>query len=123
TVATDNYPAAIVVAPDQSPIASFNFSHKRGLTKKFNATASKDPDGTVARYVWSFGDGSAPLAGAAKQSHKYKKPGTYDVRLTVFDNAGCSIAQVWTGQTAYCSGNPAATVLHKVTVKKRKHKK
>ena len=91
--------------------------------KKFDALASKDSDGTISRFLWSFGDGTPSVAGAAKQNHKFKNPGTYTVRLTVFDNAGCSTALVWTGQTAYCNGNRAATVTHPVTVKKPKHKK
>jgi DNA-binding beta-propeller fold protein YncE len=117
TVATDSYPAAIVVAPDRSPKASFTFSTATGLTKRFDATASKDPDGTVTRYRWTFGDGTGPIVGGPKPTHKYAHAGTYNVTLTVIDNARCSVAKVWTGQTAYCSGNPGATVLHKVTVK------
>ena len=124
TAATDNYPAAIIVAPDQSPVARFTWSHKRGLTKSFNASASSDPGGRIARYEWHFGDGAGALNGGATPKHTYAQPGKYNVTLVVFDGAGCSTAMVWTGHTAYCSGNPRAHVTYSVNVRpKKKHKK
>jgi 6-phosphogluconolactonase (cycloisomerase 2 family) len=117
SVPTDNYPAAVIVAPDQSPRAAFKFSTAGVHKKQFDATGAEDPDGRVTRYIWRFGDGTAPLVDGAKPTHKYAHAGTYTVTLTVVDNAGCSVAKIWTGQTAYCSGNHAATVHHSVSVK------
>ena len=88
-----------------------------GLAKKFDASGSRDTDGSVKQYRWSFGDGSASQTAQAQVSHPYKHAGTYKVTLTVTDNAGCSVPMIWTGQMAYCDGNKASTITHSVTVK------
>jgi len=47
---------------------------------------SVDPDGTIASFAWDFGDGSS---GVGKNVlHRYSRPGTYSVVLTVRDNSG-----------------------------------
>lgn len=59
-----------------------------GDTLHFLGTAS-DPDGTVARYEWDFGDGavsSVPDPGA----RVYASEGVYEVSLTAYDNAGAA---------------------------------
>jgi PKD repeat protein len=45
---------------------------------------SSDANGKIQAYAWDFGDGS-PLAEGATASHRYAAPGTYQVRLSVFD--------------------------------------
>ena len=46
-----------------------------------------DPDGNIASYDWTFGDGT--LHGcAATMSHAYPTGGTYTGTLTVTDNRG-----------------------------------
>jgi len=81
-----------VSAPaNQAPIASFTVSPSSGVpgtTFTFNAGSSYDPDGSIVSYQWTFGDGSTG-SGASAQ-HAYAAPGTYTVRLTVFDNGGAS---------------------------------
>ena len=52
----------------------------------------------------------------ARPNTKAVSPGTYTVSLTVTDNAGCSTAFVFTGQTASCNGNPAAATTRTVVV-------
>jgi len=52
---------------------------------EFDGTGSEDPDGKIARYEWDFGDGAR--AAGAKVRYAYPKPGTYQARLTVEDNA------------------------------------
>ena len=59
------------------------------LMRAFDATASSDPDGSVASYSWDFGDGSAPCSGATPQ-HTYASGGTYQVTLTMTDNQGAT---------------------------------
>src|SRR5258708_18177311 len=73
-----------VTAPNAPPVASFT-SACSGLTCSFNASGSSDPDGTIASYAWSFGDGTS--GSGATASRTYAAGGTYTVTLTVTDNA------------------------------------
>lgn len=54
----------------------------------FSAAGSSDPEGAIAGYAWSFGDGST--GSGASPSHAYAAPGTYTVTLTVTDGAGAT---------------------------------
>jgi DNA-binding beta-propeller fold protein YncE len=111
------YPGSLAVTPDQGPLAAFFASvAAAGAPSAFNASSSFDPDGSIARYDWSFGDGTGALAAGPKPTHTYAAPGTYTVTVQVTDNAGCSAAEVFTGQTAYCNASPAAIASHPVTV-------
>ena len=58
------------------------------LDVNFDGTGSYDPDGTIAGYLWEFGDG-AP-AYAARVTHRFRFPGVYVARLTVMDNNGAT---------------------------------
>jgi len=88
------------VPPNQPPVASFAFSCS-GLACSFTST-SGDPDGTVASYAWTFGDGGT--SAAQNPSHTYAAAGSYPVTLTVTDNAGASSSP--TSQTATVSAPP-----------------
>jgi YVTN family beta-propeller protein len=104
-------PEAIAITPDQAPVASF-FATRRarpGVPVAFNAAASSDPDGSLARYDWAFGDGQAAPNDGPTPSRAYPRPGTYQATLTVTDNDGCSTTLIFTGQTAYCNGSPSAS--------------
>ena len=46
-------------------------------TCSFDASASKDPDGSIVSYAWDFGDGRT--GSGVKPSHTYAKAGTYDM--------------------------------------------
>ncbi|MBS1882080.1 MAG: PKD domain-containing protein [Actinobacteria bacterium] len=106
----------LVVAPDQSPTAIFSPpAVTAGVPASFNGTASTDPDGSVAAWNWSFGDGAT--ASGPVVNHTYSGPGTYSASLSVTDDEGCGEAEVFTGRTAYCSGNPLAKVVHPVEAK------
>jgi YVTN family beta-propeller protein len=112
---TGGAPWQVVVAPDQSPVPSFSAKQKKlGGPVAFNGLASSDLDGSIANFNWTFGDGKTALNGSPKPSHKYKKAGTYSASLSVTDNEGCSVALVFTGRTAYCSGSAAASKTVKV---------
>jgi YVTN family beta-propeller protein len=114
-VALPGAPAAVLIAPDQSPTAIFTPpTATAGISTLFNGAASTDPDGTVASWSWAFGDGA--IANGPSVTHTFGAPGTFATKLSVTDNEGCGEAQVFTGQTAYCSGNLAAAVTHPVTV-------
>lgn len=59
-----------------------------GQSCTFDASGSTDADGTVMTYEWSFGDGGT---GSGRQAeHGYATPGTYQVELTVTDDAGAT---------------------------------
>lgn len=52
----------------------------------FSSNGSYDPDGSIASYAWTFGDGGTSTL--ANPSHTYTTAGTYNVSLTVTDNEG-----------------------------------
>jgi len=54
----------------------------------FDATASFDPDGTIVKYAWDFGDGNKGTGANITQT--YTLAGNYTVRLTVVDDHGIS---------------------------------
>jgi sugar lactone lactonase YvrE len=100
-----------VVTPNQPPVAAFSLgTTPADVVATFNANATKDPDGSVVSYVWDFGDGKTATTAIPTVTHKYAVNGTYDVKLTVTDDEGCSTARVYTGQTALCNGSGVATV-------------
>lgn len=84
----DNHNHRIREIVNKPPTASFTASPAGGaaLTVAFDASASSDPDGQVAKVVWDFGDGAT--AGAPKTSHTYTRAGSYRVELTVTDDGG-----------------------------------
>jgi YVTN family beta-propeller protein len=110
-------PDAVAIVPDQPPVASFSDPFSRpGVPVTFNASPSTDPDGSIASYDWAFGDGAQALNGGPRPKHAYRKPGTYQATLTLTDNEGCSTALIFTGQTAYCNGQPSASQTQSVKV-------
>ena len=112
-------PFTIAMTPDQPPLASFSAPGGRarpGVPVAFNASGSSDPDGTIARFDWAFGDGQTAPGGGPTPSHTYRSPGTYKATLTLTDNEGCSTALVFTGQTAYCNGRASAAQTQTIKV-------
>ena len=78
-------------AVNQLPVASFTATPRSGtrpLSVEFDASASTDSDGTIARYAWDFGDGNADFS--VTTNHVFTDVGNYIVTLTVTDNAGGS---------------------------------
>ena len=108
---------SLAVTPDQGPVAAFSATvAPAGQASSFDATASSDPDGTVASYHWAFGDDSSQTTTSATTTHTYVTPNTYTVTLTVTDNVGCSTAFVFTGQTASCNSGARAQTLRQLTI-------
>ena len=117
TVPAGSLPFGIAISPSQAPIAAFTASPgDPGSPTSFDASASSDPDGTIARYAWDFGDGTGAADAGPAPSHTYASPGTYVARLTLTDDQGCSTELVFTGQTAYCNGSAQASTTRTVTV-------
>jgi PKD repeat protein len=110
-------PFGVVVTPNQPPVAAFTSgAAEAGSPTSFNASTSADPDGSVARFDWGFGDGSTLPDGGPTPTHTYASVGNYDVTVTVTDNEGCSTTIVYTGQTTSCNGSPVARQAKAVAV-------
>ena len=75
--------------PNIPPVAKFSFSPDTGLfplAVSFNGSNSYDPDGTIVRYDWDFGDGGT---GSGKNiTYIYQTWGTFPITLSVVDNDG-----------------------------------
>jgi PKD repeat protein len=80
--------AHTVKVEDRPPTATFTppAGATAGAGAQFDGSSSSDPDGTIAAYEWSFGDGTA--ATGPSPAHAYVSPGEYTVKLTVTDDAG-----------------------------------
>ncbi len=76
-------------APNRPPTASFSATPSGGpppLVVTFDASASRDPDGSITSYAWDFGTG---ITGTGRSvEHTYGESGSYQVRLTVTDDDG-----------------------------------
>ena len=68
------------------PVAAFSAS-SIGLSATFT-DASTDGDGSIASWLWDFGDGNN--SSAQNPVHAYASPGSYSVQLTVTDNEGAT---------------------------------
>jgi DNA-binding beta-propeller fold protein YncE len=107
----------LAVTPNAGPLAAFNVTPAgSGQATTFNGGISSDPDGTIARYDWDFGDGATLADGGPTPSHTYANPGDYTAKLTVTDNEGCSATLLYTGQTVSCNGSSLATASNPVHV-------
>ncbi|MBS2938787.1 PKD domain-containing protein [Nocardioides sp. J2M5] len=74
---------------NEAPTARFTATCDE-LTCTVDGSTSSDPEGDLASYAWTFGDGgtaTGPLA-----SHSYAGDGTYTIRLEVTDGSGASDA-------------------------------
>jgi hypothetical protein len=71
-----------------SPVASWTNSCDLLMKCSFNGGGSSDPDGSVKKWAWTFGDGTS--GSGVSPTKTYSLPGTYTVRLTVTDNNGAT---------------------------------
>jgi PKD repeat protein len=76
-------------APNKAPDADFEV-HCSGLTCSF-IDKSKDDDGTIVAWQWSFGDGATSTG--RNPVHEYAERGKYDDLHTVTDNDGAADAK------------------------------
>ena len=80
--------ASVLVHANAAPVAVATADVTSGdgpLTVHFTGSGSSD-DGSIASYLWDFGDGSA-VSSSANPSHTYS-PGVHTATLTVTDNEG-----------------------------------
>ena len=73
--------------PNRPPTASFTATPASGpppLAVTFDASASRDGDGSISTYAWDFGNGAT---GAGRTvEHTYEDSGAFEVSLTVTDD-------------------------------------
>ena len=74
------------VSANAPPVASSTVTCD-GPVCTFDASASSNPDGTISRFYWTFGDGAFQLRGVPTVTHTYPT-GTFLVKLVIVDNAG-----------------------------------
>lgn len=97
--ATDTDQATVIVSTvggNQAPVGEANgpYSGTVNTSIAFSAAGSSDPDGTIASYSWTFGDGGS--ATGATPTHVYTVVGNYTAVLTVTDNQGATDADAAT---------------------------
>ena len=76
---------SITVGAAIPPVAAFSWT-AHYLNVAVDGSGSYDPDGTIASFAWTFGDGGS--AAGMTASHTYAAAGTYTITLTVTDNDG-----------------------------------
>jgi YD repeat-containing protein len=87
---------------NRAPNGGFTISQNPAKTATaitFDASASHDPDGTIAKYEWDLdGNGTFETNSGTnpKVSHSYSAEGEYTVRLRVTDNGGATDTAVRT---------------------------
>jgi len=80
-----------ITATNQRPVAMLGLSSRSilvGGSITATSSGSSDPDGSIAKAVIAFGDGTTTAAASA--SHQYTVAGTYTVTATVTDNLGAT---------------------------------
>ena len=118
----DNYPLmewfenyiVVTPVPNQPPIASFTYSPEKPVVNQpvtFDASSSYDPDGTIVKYEWDFGDGNITNTTEEVIKHSYSEAGNYEVTLTVTDDDGATnsttkIITVYSPTTIFDTGRP-----------------
>ncbi len=77
---------ATISSDNQEPVANPGgpYTADVGDLIRFTGSGSSDPDGSIRRYQWDFGDGSTSTF--TNPSRRYNTAGVYTVTLTVTDN-------------------------------------
>ena len=79
-------PGLIANKPPRAAPTNTPTSGTAPLTVSFDGSQSADSHGSIATYLWDFGDGST--ANGKTASHTYTGPGDYTATLEVTDNQG-----------------------------------
>jgi PKD repeat protein len=109
TVSDDNGATASgsrTVEPNARPFAYADVTCN-GRTCSFDGSSSRDYDGTIVSYIWTFGDGMVGSGGTV--IHTYGTSGIYAVTLTVTDNEGATVGPI--ARTALASTPPIASFM------------
>lgn len=99
----------IAIAPGQAPRANLKVTPApAGKATLFNASGSTANGASIARYHWSFGDGTNASTTVDHTSHVYSHPGFYAAAVTEIGADGTSVRTVFTGQTVSNNGSGSA---------------
>ncbi len=97
---------------NKAPTASLTVSANEvnfGQAVTFNGAGSSDPDGTIAKYIWQFGDGKVMETATSSVDYIYGLPGQYMAVLTVVDDKGAT-GNSWGNVPTVLVDNPAPTL-------------
>ncbi|MFK7903035.1 MAG: PKD domain-containing protein [Nitratireductor sp.] len=95
----------IVNAPPVPRLARFVASCP-ALSVEFDGGRSFDKDGEIINFDWNFGDGNK--ANGSKVSHKFEKPGKYQVELEVKDDSASMCATSTRRMEVFINAPPKA---------------
>jgi len=91
---------AAVESSTQPPIAAIGgpATLNEGDTATYSAAASVDPNGSIASYLWDFGDGAT--GAGVSITHTFAQDGPHVVSLMITDNDGLTDTATFTVQVA-----------------------
>ena len=97
-----------------APVGSFTQSAatvaQHGLVH-FDASASKDANGSVASYTWDFGDGTPTFTSSSPTAdHSYNTAGSFTPKVTVTDDQSSTATKSGSAITVTPSSAPTVTV-------------
>ena len=81
------------VAPANVPPTASYSQTCTDLACDFDASASKDSDGSIVKYDWDFGDTKTESTTVPTVHHDFTGSGSYQVKLTVTDDKGATTSQ------------------------------
>lgn len=87
---TSSNSVVTTISVNNPPTVSISANPTSGnvpLTVNFTATA-QDSDGTIASYVWDFGDST--ISNTQNPTHTYNTAGAYTAKIDVTDNGGAT---------------------------------
>ena len=88
----ESSPASLTImvknAPPHAEVVAEPREGTAPLRVAFDASGSRDPDGSLVSYEWAFGDGTT--AQGERVEHVYEAAGVYTTTLTVRDEDGAS---------------------------------
>ena len=90
-VGTSSVAITVAAPANVAPTAVASASTTSGLAPlaiAFSSAGSKDLDGSISSYLWTFGDGTT--SSSSSPSKTYSSAGNYTVTLKVTDNSGAS---------------------------------
>ncbi|HYF94394.1 MAG TPA: S8 family serine peptidase [Symbiobacteriaceae bacterium] len=84
-------PGTLRLIDNDRPVAAIRITPARGRANQLltvDGKGSTDRDGRIVAWAWEFGDGTTGTGD--RLSHRWTRPGTYTVRLTVTDDKGAT---------------------------------